>query len=46
MIVGASLFGGLGDRFDKIKTMVAGMVLVGGALFIFGVVFAATFYGF
>ena len=46
LIVGASLLGVLGDRFDKIKTMVAGMMLMGVALFISGLLLPSTFYVF
>ncbi|MFD2117998.1 MFS transporter [Paenibacillus yanchengensis] len=46
LIVGASLLGILGDRFNKIKTMVVGMMLMGIALFISGVLPPSTFYVF
>src|SRR5699024_2113187 len=43
LIVGGSLLGVLGDRFDKIKTMAAGMLMIGIALFISGIVQPALF---
>lgn len=46
LIVGASLLGVLGDRYDKIETMVAGMMLMGVALFISGLLLPSTFYVF
>lgn len=46
LIVGASLLGILGDRFNKIKTMAAGMLLMGIALFISGLLLPSTFYMF
>ncbi|MBP1082385.1 MULTISPECIES: MFS transporter [Bacillus] len=46
LIVGASLLGVLGDRFDKIKTMAAGMMLIGVALFISGLLSPSIFYVF
>ncbi|MGG3623218.1 MFS transporter [Bacillus gobiensis] len=46
LIVGASLLGVLGDRFDKIKTMAAGMMLMGVALFISGLLSPSIFYVF
>lgn len=46
LIVGGSLLGVLGDRFDKIKTMAAGMLLMGIALFISGIVPPSLFIAF
>ncbi|MGM1046852.1 MFS transporter, DHA3 family, macrolide efflux protein [Paenibacillus uliginis N3/975] len=46
LIAGASLLGTLGDRFNKIKTMAAGMMLMGIAIFISGVLPPSTFYVF
>lgn len=43
LILGSSLLGVLGDRFDKIKTMAAGMLLMGIALFISGIVSPSLF---
>ncbi len=38
LILGGSILGVIGDRFDKIKTMATGMLLMGVALFISGIV--------
>lgn len=46
LIVGGSILGVLGDRFDKIKTMAAGMMLMGIALFISGLLPPSLFYVF
>jgi len=46
LIVGASLLGVLGDRFDKVKTMAAGMILMGISLFISGLLLPSMFYVF
>lgn len=46
LIVGASLLGILGDRFDKIKTMAAGMILMGMALVISGFLSPSIFFVF
>lgn len=43
LILGGSLIGVLGDRFDKIKTMAAGMLLMGATLFISGIVSPSLF---
>ncbi|WP_068672124.1 MFS transporter [Oceanobacillus sp. Castelsardo] len=43
LIVGGALLGVLGDRFDKIKTMTAGILLMGVALFISGIVSPSLF---
>lgn len=43
LIVGASLLGVLGDRFDKIKIMATGMTLMGVALFISGLLAPSLF---
>ncbi|WP_404457149.1 MFS transporter [Oceanobacillus kapialis] len=44
LIVGGSLIGVLGDRFDKVKTMAAGIMLMGVALFISGLLSPPFFY--
>lgn len=44
LIAGGSLLGILGDRFDKVKTMAAGMVLMGIALVISGLLSPSLFY--
>ncbi|MEK3936332.1 MFS transporter [Sporosarcina sp. FSL W7-1349] len=44
LIVGGSLLGVLGDRFDKVKTMAAGMMLMGIALSISGLLSPSLFY--
>jgi len=46
LIVGASFLGLLGDRFDKIKTMAAGMMLMGIALVISGFLSSSIFFVF
>lgn len=46
LIVGGALLGMLGDRFDKIKTMTVGMVLMGSALLISGLLSPSLFYVF
>lgn len=46
LIVGASFLGVLGDRFDKVKTMAAGMILMGISLFISGLLLPSMFYVF
>jgi len=46
LIVGGSLLGVLGDRFNKVKTMAAGMMLMGVALFISGLLSPPFFYVF
>ena len=46
LIVGGALLGLLGDRFDKIKTMAVGMLLMGIALFISGIVPPSLFIAF
>ncbi|WP_405099605.1 MFS transporter [Oceanobacillus sp. FSL H7-0719] len=43
LIAGGALLGVLGDRLDKIKTMAAGMLLMGVALFISGIVSSSLF---
>ncbi|WP_087974715.1 MFS transporter [Oceanobacillus rekensis] len=44
LIVGGSILGVLGDRFEKINTMVIGMILMGVALFISGLLTPPVFY--
>ncbi|BAQ09547.1 permeases of the major facilitator superfamily [Bacillus sp. OxB-1] len=46
LIAGGSLLGILGDRFDKVKTMAAGMMLMGIALVISGLLSSSLFYVF
>lgn len=46
LIAGGALLGILGDRFHKIKTMAAGMLLMGAALFVSGSLSPSLFYGF
>lgn len=46
LIVGGSLLGILGDRFDKTKTMATGMILMGIALVISGLLSPPFFYAF
>lgn len=46
LILGGSLLGVLGDRFDKVKTMAAGMMLMGTSLFLSGLLSAPFFYVF
>lgn len=46
LIAGGSILGVLGDRFDKFKTMAAGMMLMGLALFISGLLSPSLFYVF
>lgn len=46
LIEGASFLGVLGDRFDKVKTMAAGMILMGISLFISGLLLPSMFYVF
>jgi DHA3 family macrolide efflux protein-like MFS transporter len=46
LVVGGALLGVLGDRFDKVKTMAAGMLLMGIALFISGWLSPSLFYVF
>ncbi|MEV9639698.1 MFS transporter [Mammaliicoccus sciuri] len=46
LIAGGSLLGILGDRFDKVKTMAAGMILMGIALAISGLLSPSLFYVF
>ena len=43
LIAGGALLGVLGDRLDKVKTMAAGMLLMGVALFISGIVSPSLF---
>ncbi|WP_078410528.1 MFS transporter [Priestia abyssalis] len=44
LIAGGSILGVLGDRFDKVKTLVSGMMLMGVALFISGMLSSSFFY--
>ncbi|WP_317890710.1 MFS transporter [Paenibacillus arenilitoris] len=46
LIAGASLVGVLGDRLDKIKTMAAGMALMGIALCLSGLLPSSGYYAF
>lgn len=46
LIVGSSLLGVLGDRFDKVNTMAAGMMLMGVALVISGFLSPSIFFVF
>jgi DHA3 family macrolide efflux protein-like MFS transporter len=46
LILGGSLIGIIGDRFEKIKMIVTGMMLMGIALFISGTLSPNLFYGF
>jgi MFS transporter, DHA3 family, macrolide efflux protein len=46
LILGGSLIGIIGDRFEKVKLMVAGMMLMGIALIISGTLSPTSFYGF
>jgi MFS transporter, DHA3 family, macrolide efflux protein len=46
LIVGGSIVGVLGDRFEKINTMAAGIMLMGVALFISGFLTPTVFYVF
>lgn len=46
LIAGGSLLGVIGDRFDKIKTLVTGMLLMGAALFISGLLTPSLFFVF
>lgn len=46
LIAGGSILGVLGDRFDKVKTLVSGMMLMGVALFISGMLSPSFFYVF
>jgi len=44
LIVGGSILGVIGDRFDKVKTMAAGMMLMGIALSVSGLLSPSLFY--
>lgn len=46
LIAGGSLLGVIGDRFDKIKTLVTGMMLMGVALSISGLLTPSLFFVF
>ncbi|RFU69326.1 MFS transporter [Bacillus sp. V59.32b] len=46
LLLGGSLIGIIGDRFEKIKMIVTGMMLMGIALFISGTLSPNLFYGF
>ncbi|WP_062105674.1 MFS transporter [Bacillus niameyensis] len=46
LIVGGSLLGVLGDRFNKVKMMATGMMLMGATLFISGLLPSSFFYAF
>lgn len=46
LIVGGALLAVIGDRFDKIKTMASGMLLMGIALFLSGIVSPSLFITF
>lgn len=44
LIAGGSLLGVIGDRFNKVKTLVTGMMLMGVALFISGLLSPSLFF--
>ncbi|MFD2700672.1 MFS transporter [Paenibacillus shunpengii] len=46
LIVGASVIGIFGDRFSKVRLMAGGMLIMGVALFISGILPASAFYVF
>jgi len=46
LIVGGAVLGIIGDRLDKVKTMAAGMLVMGVALFVSGFLTPSLFYVF